>query len=194
VIRRLAAILSVLSLLMCVAILASWVRSYWVADEWYWSDGADRPRRVYRMGHIYELVLVRGCIYVVHDTSWWHERQFRHVAFDNLDAALPPFVARRSILGFEWVAYTGVPFLSSVSMPPFLLYRIVGIPHWFLAMCAATPLLLPLFRRRRLRRRLRQGLCAVCGYDLRANKERCPECGTANAAERGRKHAEREET
>ena len=58
---------------------------------------------------------------------------------------------------------------------------LVGVPHWLLAPPLALPALVWLRRRRRHRRRLRDGLCLTCGYDLRAHApgQKCPECGTA---------------
>jgi hypothetical protein len=57
----------------------------------------------------------------------------------------------------------------------------VVVPMWFAMACtAALPVAWVVVagrRWRRERRRARVGLCPVCGYDLRATPEKCPECG-----------------
>lgn len=57
-------------------------------------------------------------------------------------------------------------------------FSVAVIPLWNLA-CLFLLLFgvsnLPLHRRRK---RKKLGLCLKCGYDLRASKDRCPECGT----------------
>ena len=64
----------------------------------------------------------------------------------------------------------------------------LGIPYWALLVMFGImpPWWLLAYRRRRLAI-LRRGHCPICDYDLRASKERCPECGTpiapANAAD-----------
>jgi hypothetical protein len=60
--------------------------------------------------------------------------------------------------------------------------RLYLIPHWFLAMVWAIPPLLwvrRLLKEQRAARRRRARVCAACGYDLRATRDRCPECGAA---------------
>jgi hypothetical protein len=57
------------------------------------------------------------------------------------------------------------------------------IPRWFIVLCCIPAPLI--YCRKQLRafasrRRGSKGLCRVCGYDLRATPDRCPECGAAN--------------
>jgi hypothetical protein len=53
----------------------------------------------------------------------------------------------------------------------------IVIPHWFIVGVLAVLPAWWLIRRRNARRARRAGLCANCGYDLRATPDRCPECG-----------------
>ncbi len=55
--------------------------------------------------------------------------------------------------------------------------RVISLPLWIPSLLFAVyPLyMMTPFHRRRKRKKL--GLCVKCGYDLRASKERCPECG-----------------
>lgn len=53
------------------------------------------------------------------------------------------------------------------------------VPLWLLLVLAAPAPTMAAHRLLVARRRRRRGLCRVCGYDLRATSDRCPECGAA---------------
>ena len=58
-------------------------------------------------------------------------------------------------------------------------FRIIKFPHWLIVLLTAPPALLWLRHWRRHRHPA--GRCQTCGYDLRAKRDRCPECGTTPA-------------
>ena len=60
---------------------------------------------------------------------------------------------------------------------------LLAAPYWFLALlCGILPAskATSLFRRRHRRQ---AGFCPICGYDMRATPNRCPECGAASTME-----------
>jgi predicted RNA-binding Zn-ribbon protein involved in translation (DUF1610 family) len=76
----------------------------------------------------------------------------------------------------QWLGFGGGPFSS-----PGTSHRVytIWVPVWFLVLALALPGARWIVRRRVAVRRVREGLCVGCGYDLRgAAHDRCPECGS----------------
>jgi len=136
-------------------------RYYWADGEWEWIREVDEPQPGWR----FRFALHTG-----------HMRYY------------PPGTGFHcSVLGFRFFAYRGAESIRAAR------YAFDGesgqcellVPHWFLAAIAAILPGLRLARMHRHHRRRRRGMCVNCGYDLRATKNRCPECGMPCKLEAG---------
>jgi hypothetical protein len=196
-VRHLFTVCSAVSLLLCVASVALWVRSYantrfvrWVQVRHVDGTGAVVRDRA--------LLVMSGVF-----------------CFEDIEATIPPdasAMAQRFLVTMESLAqthpasYGGV---SPASSPPNLTrHRVLelGIArHGVLASQYGTSRMTVLrgwlppavfsalpcawavgrLKRRAARRRMAGGLCGHCGYDLRASPGRCPECGTTVIPARG---------
>jgi hypothetical protein len=170
-----------LSLLLCVGLIGLWVRSYWRPEVVLvlWDI---RRFPAYRQGNVFNgavtayraislksqrgsLVLscgqggggplpIREYMIMWKDVGGTPQPQplfeFEHLQRHRLFQGFPPM--------FRLTATYAIPICVTM-IPP--------VAWWFARRGG-----------RIRRRRLRLGLCATCGYDLRATPERCPECGT----------------
>jgi hypothetical protein len=116
--------------------------------------------------------------------GWYHEhweaphmrraQEFEEVNLDGEDLWCLGFAittTRRFPTTVETVTYEQVANVAGVV-----------VPLWALTLLLAVVTIVGVAKLRRADKRSRAGLCAVCGYDLRASSERCPECGSPIAA------------
>ena len=183
--------LAALSLLMCVATVVLWVRSYSVQDSFSGIHGEmigdDAYHRVSYEGHSVQGVNVLQIHAADYRKPFGGEQMFkedvdsgftkvswRHVSPRQFSFNYNPDVRNRPLLyrlGFRFSH-------SMIDASPSPGYSEARIPDWFLAVITAILPAIFLWRVYRNRREIRAGLCASCGYDLRATPDRCPECGT----------------
>jgi len=168
--RRLPRILlnaaTAVSVVLCVAMLALWIRSYGVAD-WLGYAGEDHA---YWIAHSRGRLMGARVFAGAGSAGAWYAALRPGLELTDLGPLMLNTVLDQAgfILKFD------------DPCPDALLVK-VQVPHWA---AAGAMLLLPLGRlavRRARTRARRAGHCPSCGYDLRATPARCPECGTVQA-------------
>ena len=163
--RRHFTLVSALSLVLCVATAAVWVRSYWIQHTVAVNQTKDSWGVSVNFGRI-------GLFHVFHIGLAENDPGVIHTA----EFAVPP----RSDNGSEtdsaiyfYCNYWGFGGEKSDGGPT--CWHVFWLLVWFIVLLTAIPPGAWLL----IHRTKRDGTpCRCCGYDLRATPERCPECGT----------------
>jgi hypothetical protein len=174
--------LTVVSLLLCIATVVLWVRSYWATDGFAYA----------RNQNISIGRSVRGKLSILTVEGRGHVAGFAWVRWAQLvDMEVVSIAPEAFGCGFN-VDDTNIRFAgfhyqrltqSYAVRQPLRLQdypsRLLTIPYWLVCLVCAWPIV-PTIHRRVNVIRLRNHLCTCrkCGYDLRATPDRCPECGT----------------
>ena len=165
---------TVVSLVLFVATLILWPRSYYVVDELIWSkkqtasDGSIGLRMlmaIAQRGRISVGISEGGALYLAGNKL--------KEGFTCSQAPAPPSSAAKnssvwSRLGFQYSSAKNRIWTT----------RGLSFHFWCPTLLFALAPAVWLLRRLLRHRRHSANLCPTCGYDLRATPDRCPECGT----------------
>jgi len=159
-----------MSLLLCIAAAVIWVLSYQLTQYVGWSD----QRQFYGALSIAGLLRVEHGTYPGRPGFSYEQRNEINETLWNEAAARDRRGGVFKQLGF---AYSYIDYYSNGKEVRQSIY----LPHWSLVAFFG---LLSLFKLIALLRRRPHGpgLCAACGYDMRATPDRCPECGGVPAS------------
>jgi hypothetical protein len=163
--RRVWNITATLSLLLCLGTATLWARSYWMMDVIRRWDAGRRTEQI-----------------LISDAGTLRFTANRY-AGDALPS-LPPgsgrrhysFPARTGMLR-DRDQFLGFGFRYGAGVAPD--YGIgITLPYWFLTCLTGLAVMMWIFHWLTRREERLMGVCRHCGYDLRATRDRCPECGT----------------
>ena len=195
--RRLFTLFSAISLLLCVTACVLWVRSLGTVDSVTVrrerASGSGQPGNLIavRPEPFYDYVEIAayrgrvrlGMAEVRSGPVFWRPPPG---GWDSYPAGSPqaqqvwdlPF--QRNLMDRSW-RRRGFEYVAGRSRA-FYYYPMIAltVPLWSLAVSAALLPAVWLVRHAKRVHASRRGLCPVCGYDLRASPERCPECGAAS--------------
>jgi hypothetical protein len=176
--RRISNLLAAASLVLCAATVALWIRSYRGRDA--------LPRRV--SASAWQVQSTSGRVIIVRfrviasPRSPYADIFARPVTiFSQYAEGLlnPPAITNG--FGFGRGGTHGSETHNGKTVQGYWI-NAIAVPYWFLALLVAAPsapAVRSILARRRAAYRLKNQRCVACNYDLRASKERCPECGAA---------------
>lgn len=149
--------LLILNVCAVLALAGLWVRSTFVADHLKW-----------RLRDQWQITSNWGTLFLFrHENEVFSiQSSYGRTRAQPLGSSSPG----RRLLGFYYDHDVGTASPSITT--------VLGVPFWFLIGLGIVPLAVAFVRFRRDQAIRRLGLCQKCGYDLRATKDRCPECGT----------------
>jgi hypothetical protein len=163
-----------MSALLCIIVAVFWVRSYFIGEALSYTLTWFEPRSV-----VPECYSEYGRITI--GLVWFNPEDpghyGRNLQFDEHGPRWNKWSAQTNVPRGSWQEYGYHPDDSEQQNRRGYHEICLTVPHSLLAMVLGVWPGVRITRFIRRSRQHREGLCQVCGYDLRATPDRCPECG-----------------